>query len=169
VFKESFWRARNELEKTNARFNPQQLDATDVRLDHAYLADADLAQALLVPASLREADLGKAQLQGANLFGAQLKGVNLTKANPEDATSLEDTKMNEIIGLTQEQREQCIKKGAIFDDIQQAPASDANSSSSLPPSPSNDTPPSAPSAQVNTPPADADGSSPTPSKPGPTS
>jgi hypothetical protein len=67
---------------------------------------------------------------------------------------LKNTKMNNVFGLTPEQRERCIQKGAIFADVQQAPTSATNSSSSSPP------------AQVNTPPADANGSSPTSSKPG---
>ena len=233
VFKESFPLARSELKKTNAPFDPRLLDATNVRLDHAYLADADLVQAWLTLASLREADLSKAhleeahlefaqfegaflyeaqlqgtnlgaaqlqganlslaqlqgahlgfaqlqganlggaQLQGANLFHAQLEGVNfggaqlegahlfhaqLEGANPEDAASLKDTKMNGATGLTPEQREMCIKKGAIFDDVQQAPASATNSSSSHSPAQSNDTQaPAAPSAQVNTPPSETGG------------
>jgi len=217
VFKESFPRARREeLKKVNAQFDPQLLDATGVRLDHAYLVGADLEQAWLAGASLREANLSLAQFQGANLSLAQFQGANLNGAqfqgadlvqaqfqgadlrqaqleganlwnaqleeayleqaqlqgahleqaqlkrahlggaqleeahlwqaqlqgadlggadlskahlegadlsgaqlqgtNPEDADSLKDTKMNGIIGLTPEQREKCIKKGAIFDD-----------------------------------------------------
>jgi uncharacterized protein YjbI with pentapeptide repeats len=175
VFKLSFPLAREELKKTHAQFEPPQLlDATDVQLDHAFLAGADLAQAWLERASLREADLSlaqlekatlyKAQLEGARLLGSQLKGAhlslsqlkeanlykaqleeanllgsqlkgatlhgaqlertnlsyaqlegaNLTEANPEDAASLDGTKMNGVTGLTPEQRERCIEKGAIF-------------------------------------------------------
>jgi len=186
VFRESFPRARQEeLKKTNAQFDPQQLDATDVQLDHAYLVGADLVQAWLVQASLREANLSNAQLEGANLsnaqlegpvlVGAQLKGANLRLAqleganlnsaqlegaNPEDADSLKDAKMNGVIGLTPEQRKRCIKKGAIFDDVQQAPASATGSSSSPPPYASNDTQAlSAPPAQESTPTPDTGGSS----------
>ena len=246
VFRESFPRARQEeLKKTNAQFDPQQLDATDVQLDHAYLVGADLVQAWLVQASLREANLSNAQLEGANLsnaqlegavlVGAQLKGAVLVEAqleganlrlaqfegadlywaqlkgaklnstqlkraelveaqfegadlsraqleradlsraqlvgaqlywaqlegaNPEDADSLKDAKMNGVIGLTPEQRKRCIKKGAIFDDVQQAPASATGSSSSPPPYASNDTQAlSAPPAQESTPTPDTGGSS----------
>jgi len=196
VFRESFPRARQEeLKKTNAQFDPQQLDATDVQLDHAYLVGADLVQAWLVQASLREANLSNAQLEGANLsnaqlegavlvgaqlkgavlVGAQLEGANLRLAqleganlnsaqlegaNPEDADSLKDAKMNGVIGLTPEQRKRCIKKGAIFDDVQQAPASATGSSSSPPPYASNDTQAlSAPPAQESTPTPDTGGSS----------
>jgi hypothetical protein len=160
VFKESFPLARNELKKNNAQFSPQLLDATDVRLDHAYLVGADLAQAWLVRASLRE----------AQLEGAQLEGANLEMANPEDSSSLEDTEMNCVTGLTPEQREKCLKKRAIFDAVQQAPASATSSPSSLPPEQSNDgQAPSAPSVQGNTPPPSTDGSSASSSQQGPAS
>ncbi len=247
AFKESFPRARNELKKTKTQFDPQTLDATGIKLDGAFLANADLEQAWLHEASLRKAylpgaqldgaHLERAQLDGAYLEGAQLEGANLTEANlsgqdlsnqdlqsailwganlteanlsgqdlsnqdlrsailrnanlsgvwfkrahlegvqldgahleraqldgayleganPEDAFSLEDAKMKGVVDLTPEQQEKCIKKGAIFDDIQQSPASDTGSSSSLPPAQSDDTQvPSAPSAQMDTPTPDAE-------------
>ncbi len=77
VFKESFPLARKELQKPNAQFDPQLLDATGVRLDHAYLAGTDLAEAWLVRASLREADLSNSQLEGAHFSFAQLGGADL--------------------------------------------------------------------------------------------
>jgi uncharacterized protein YjbI with pentapeptide repeats len=272
VFKESFPLARKGLQKPNAQFDPQLLDATNIQSDHAYLAGADLVQAWLVRASLREADLSRAQLEGANLFEAQLEGANLFEAqleganlfearlkgaklrlaqlkgadlrlaqlkgaklrsaqfkgaklhlaqlegadlswaqleganlrlahlkgadlswaqlkgtdlswaqlegaylsdaqleganlsdaqleganlygaNPEEADSLKGTKMNGVTGLTPEQREKCLKKGALFDEVQQAPASVTSSPSSRSPAQSNETQaPSAPPTQVNTP------------------
>jgi uncharacterized protein YjbI with pentapeptide repeats len=308
MFKVSFPLARNELKKNNAQFDPQQLDASNVRLDNAYLVAADLAEAWLVQASLCEAnlgrahlegtnlygaqlkgarlsgahleganlsqahleeadlrwvhleganlgqahleeadlglaqlkgtylvggqlkganlsgahlegvdlsmaqlegahlsgadlkgvylrwaqlkganlygaqlegahlgqaqlkgvDLGQAQLKGAHLYGAQLEGAHLKGANPEEADSLKDTKMNGVIGLTPEQLEKCIKKGAIFDDVEQIPASATSSSSSLSLAQSNDAQaPSAPSTQVNTPSPDTYGNGAASSQQGP--
>jgi uncharacterized protein YjbI with pentapeptide repeats len=85
VFKEASPLARNELKKNNAQFDPQLLDATNVRLDNAYLCDADLVEAWLLLASLRGANLGGAQLKGANLIGAHLEGANLKEAQLEGA------------------------------------------------------------------------------------
>jgi hypothetical protein len=168
VFKESFPLTRDELKKKNAQFDPQLLDAANVRLDNAYLVNANLAEAWLVRASLRKANLrearlgsaqlegarlGSAQLEGARLSGADLQGAHLEGAKPEAAASLKGTKMYNVTGLTPEQRKMCIKKGAIFDDVQQTP-------SSLPATQSNSAQATvAPPAQVNTPSLETDGSS----------
>jgi hypothetical protein len=56
VFKEAFPLARNTIigERKDAL---QSLDATNIQLDNAYLAEADLKQAWMPRASLQEADL----------------------------------------------------------------------------------------------------------------
>jgi uncharacterized protein YjbI with pentapeptide repeats len=137
------------------------------QLQGAHLNGAKLQGAQLQGADLQGADLRGAQLEGADLRGAQLEGANLWRAqlegaNPEEADSLKDTKMNGVIGLTPEQREMCIQKGAIFD-VQQAPASATSSSSSLSPAQSNDAQAlSAPSVQESTQTPSVDGSSASP-------
>ncbi len=80
VFKESFPRAREELKKRNAQFDPQLLDATYIQLDKAYLSDADLQQIWMRHASLRKANLIRANLREANLRWANLSGADLSKA-----------------------------------------------------------------------------------------
>ena len=148
---------------------------TMVHLEGATLTGAHLEGADFTEAYLERTDFTVAHLEGANLNKAHLEGADFTGAylegaNPEAAESLEDTKMNGVTGLMLEQREMCIKKGAIFDDVQQAPTSATSSPSSLPPEQSNDTQvPSAPSVQVDTPPPETGGNGAASSKLGPAS
>ncbi len=136
----------------------------------ADLSRADLSNVHLSGANLSRADLRHAQLQGANLDYAHLEGAILTRANPEEADCLKGAKMNSVIGLTPEQREMCIKKGAIFDDIQMVPAPAVSSPSSSTSEPSNSTQaPPAPFAQAKTPPPNTNGNGAPSSQQGPES
>jgi len=80
AFKEAFPLARNTVigEREGAL---QSLDATNIKLDNAYLAEADLKQAWMPEASMRKANLFGANLSGANLSGANLSGANLFGAD----------------------------------------------------------------------------------------
>jgi hypothetical protein len=62
--------------------------------------------------------------------GTTLSEANLKGADPEAAEYLNGTKMRAVRGLTQVQREACIKKGAIFDSTDQPAIPDADKSSS---------------------------------------
>jgi hypothetical protein len=136
VFKEAFPLARNSLKEQKLQFNPQYLDASLIRLDNAFLFEADLNQAWMPLASLRKADLGRAHLceaklrgadlreakldeahlREANLNEADLRGADLTGANLGDALSLEGTDLRGVTGLTKEQLAVCKEKGAIIDE-----------------------------------------------------
>ncbi len=72
--------------------------------------EANLTKATLTGANLKDAILRDTDLEGAILLRA-----NLVNAHPETAHSLKDTWMNAVTGLTQKQRDQCARKGAIFD------------------------------------------------------
>jgi len=76
VFKEAFPLARNLYPSGH-----QPLVARGIRLDSAYLEEADLKQAWIPQASMREADLRRADLHKANLHKADLRKANLHKAN----------------------------------------------------------------------------------------
>ncbi len=93
-----------------------QANFSNTQLSEAILNRADLTWANLVKANLTKADLKNSNLLGTDMSGADLTGVDLTGANPEDAKSLQKTKMSNNIGLTQTQRDLCKKKGAIIED-----------------------------------------------------
>jgi uncharacterized protein YjbI with pentapeptide repeats len=125
-------------------------DLYQAQFKGANLYGAQLGGAYLVRVQFKGANLTRVQFKGANLYGAQLEGANLHEAqlegadleganlreaqlkgaNPEAAVSLKDTKMYGAIGLTPEQREKCIEKGAIFDDVQQPSPSSLSSAQS---------------------------------------
>jgi uncharacterized protein YjbI with pentapeptide repeats len=83
VFKESFPLARGQVKKS--KYGLQVLDATGIRLDKAYLREADLKQVWMVEASLRNADLISANLSEADIRRANLSGANLLNANLGEA------------------------------------------------------------------------------------
>ena len=103
-----------------AHLNNAQLEEAhlnNAQLEGAELIGAQLEGAYLIGAQLEGVRLNGAQLEGADFSMAQLKGAVLTEANPEEADSLLKTKMYGVTGLTPEQREICIKKGATFDEV----------------------------------------------------
>ncbi|WP_374705119.1 pentapeptide repeat-containing protein [Microcystis aeruginosa] len=69
------------------------------------MSGADLWGAILSGAILREADLREADLRGANLSEADLSGAKVENAVFIDAT-----------GITPEQKQDLIRRGAIFGD-----------------------------------------------------
>ncbi|MBE9071321.1 pentapeptide repeat-containing protein [Microcystis sp. LEGE 08355] len=79
-------------------------------LGWAILREADLREADLRGAILREADLREADLRGANLIEANLSGANLSGAEVENAIFTGAT------GITPEQKQDLIRRGAIFGD-----------------------------------------------------
>ncbi len=182
LFRESFPLAR-DLPKQSS----QSLEALGIRLDSAYLTRSDLRSArmpesYLRKANLHEADLravnlreanlsganlGGADLREANLRGADLREANLSRTNLEHSSSLKNTKLYGVTGLTKEQLEACKAKGAIIDEdtTTSPPQSTVSPSRS---SQSNATQASsAPPAQGNAPPLDTSGRSDASSNPGP--
>jgi uncharacterized protein YjbI with pentapeptide repeats len=86
----------------------------------ANLSGTDLWGADLSEANLSEADLSGANLRGANLSGADLWGANLSDANLSGAC-LRGAKVENAIfigatGITPEQKQDLIRRGAIFGD-----------------------------------------------------
>lgn len=107
LFKESFPQARDWTKKHSTRsgiialfdrlkllftkqFDSQSLDASELQLNNAYLADADLREVWMPKCSLCGANLSRANFVDANLAGvnvtkANLAGADLTGANLADA------------------------------------------------------------------------------------
>ncbi|QHU83434.1 pentapeptide repeat-containing protein [Microcystis aeruginosa NIES-298] len=79
-------------------------------LSGAILRGAKLSGAILRGANLSEADLSEADLSEANLSGANLSGANLSEADVENAIFIDAT------GITREQKQDLIRRGAIFGD-----------------------------------------------------
>ncbi|MBE9263505.1 pentapeptide repeat-containing protein [Microcystis sp. LEGE 00066] len=79
-------------------------------LSGAILREAILSGAFLGWAILREADLREADLRGANLIEADLSGAILSGAEVENAIFTGAT------GITPEQKQDLIRRGAIFGD-----------------------------------------------------
>lgn len=90
------------------------------QLRRVNFSGADLSGANLSETKLRDAKFIGANLSGVDLSGAELPGADLSKANPEDAKSLKNTRMHNVIGLTPKQRDICLAKGAIMEAISQA-------------------------------------------------
>ena len=110
-------------------------DLSEADLSEADLSDADLSDAILI-----EANLSKANLSGANLSGADLRKANLSKARlsaallkrwPAGVGKLSKARLsganlsgadvkNAIFigatGITREQKQDLIRRGAIFGD-----------------------------------------------------
>ncbi|GCA88015.1 secreted effector protein PipB2 [Microcystis aeruginosa NIES-4264] len=82
-----------------------EADLSGADLSGAILSGADLWGAILSGAILREADLREADLRGANLSEADLSGAKVENAVFIDAT-----------GITPEQKQDLIRRGAIFGD-----------------------------------------------------
>ncbi|MCA2651661.1 MAG: pentapeptide repeat-containing protein [Microcystis sp. M017S1] len=79
-------------------------------LSGANLSGANLSGANLIGANLSDADLIGANLSDANLSDADLRGANLSGAEVENAIFTNAT------GITPEQKQDLIRRGAIFGD-----------------------------------------------------
>ena len=89
-------------------------------LSEADLSGANLSEADLSGANLRGANLSGADLWGANLIEADLRGAFLSEANLSEAI-LSGAKVENAIfigatGITREQKQDLIRRGAIFGD-----------------------------------------------------
>jgi uncharacterized protein YjbI with pentapeptide repeats len=80
-------------------------------LSHAELSGAKLSRANLSYVNLCGANLSYVNLSYANLFGASLRGANLRGANVDTAF------FGSGIGFFDEQKQDLIERGAIFDDV----------------------------------------------------
>ncbi|WP_430013567.1 pentapeptide repeat-containing protein [Microcystis ichthyoblabe FBCC-A1114] len=89
-------------------------------LSWAILSGADLSWAILSGANLRGVNLSGANLSGVNLSGvnlsgAILRGANLSGANLSGA-DIENAIFIDATGITPEQKQDLIRRGAIFGD-----------------------------------------------------
>jgi len=103
-----------------SRANLSDADLSDADLSRAILSGAILSGAILSKANLSDADLrgailswailSWANLRGANLSGADLSGADLSGAEVENAIFINAT------AITPEQKQDLIRRGAIFGD-----------------------------------------------------
>jgi uncharacterized protein YjbI with pentapeptide repeats len=84
-------------------------------LSGAILIEANLSDANLSDANLSGAFLIEANLSGADLRGANLSGANLSKADLSGA-KVENAIFTNATGITPEQKQDLIRRGAIFGD-----------------------------------------------------
>ncbi|WOB69291.1 pentapeptide repeat-containing protein [Microcystis aeruginosa] len=115
--------------------NLSEANLSEANLSGAYLRGAILSEANLSGADLSEANLSEANLSGADLSGAYLSGADLSKANLSGAilseadlseadlseADLSGAKVENAIfidatGITPEQKQDLIRRGAIFGD-----------------------------------------------------
>ncbi|NCR99424.1 MAG: pentapeptide repeat-containing protein [Microcystis aeruginosa Ma_MB_F_20061100_S19] len=100
-----------DLRRANLReANLGQADLWRANLRGANLSGVNLGQADLWRANLSGANLSGVNLSGANLWGANLRGANLRGAKVENAIFIGAT------GITPEQKQDLIRRGAIFGD-----------------------------------------------------
>jgi uncharacterized protein YjbI with pentapeptide repeats len=112
------------IRATFTKANLAQASLIGANLTEAHMEKTDLTGALLdgahlVKAHLANARLSKASFIGTDFLGADLSEADLTEAtftsaNPATARALMGTKMQGVIGLTQEQRDACTAKGALW-------------------------------------------------------
>ncbi len=95
-------------------------DLSGANLIFANLIFADLSGANLIDADLSGADLSGADLSGADLSSAHLSGADLSDANLSDANlisaNVENARFSENQGISEEMKQDLIKRGAIFAD-----------------------------------------------------
>jgi uncharacterized protein YjbI with pentapeptide repeats len=105
--------------------NLRRANLSKANLSWAFMSGANLIGAILSKANLRGAILWGANLSGANLSGANLSGANLSKADLSGANlskaDLSGAKVENAIfidatGITPEQKQDLIRRGAIFGD-----------------------------------------------------
>ena len=90
------------------------VELADLVLDGVNLIRANLTGARLNGSSLVKADLIYAQLQDADLRGADLRGATLNKTSWA-AALVEGCSLGVGVGLTDEQRQDLQKRGALFE------------------------------------------------------
>ena len=93
---------------SGANLREANLSGADLR--KANLSGANLWGAILIEANLRGVNLSGVNLSGAILRGANLSGANLSGADIENAIFIDAT------GITPEQKQDLIRRGAIFGD-----------------------------------------------------
>lgn len=77
----------------------------EANLSGANFAGQDLSGVSFVWTNLRGADLSRCNLAGCNLSYADLTGANLTGVRGLEDANLEDTVLDEVVGLTDAQRD----------------------------------------------------------------
>ncbi len=141
-----------------------ELNGTD--LSEANLRVADLIFANLSEANLRVADLNGADLNGANLIGANLSEADLSEANLSKAdlseaglseADLSEADLSGAKGMTDEELEIYIARGAIINKDLTTSSSQSAVSTPPPLQRNNAQAPSAPSAQESIPAPDTGG------------
>jgi hypothetical protein len=104
------------IDKTTLRFvDLSGAILIEADLSGANLSDADLSGANLSEAFLRGAILSGANLRGVNLSGADLRGAILSGADLSGA-DVENAIFIDAAGITSEQEQDLIQRGAIFED-----------------------------------------------------
>ncbi|MFO0164962.1 MAG: pentapeptide repeat-containing protein [Microcystis sp.] len=113
--------SRADLSEANLRgaylsgANLRGADLSGANLSGAKLRGAILIEADLSGANLKEAILSGANLSGADLREADLRGANLSKADLSGA-KVENAIFIDATGITPEQKQDLIRRGAIFGD-----------------------------------------------------
>ena len=131
------WRLVWEIvNQPDEKRNLSRANLSDAYLSDAYLSDADLSRADLSHAKLWNADLNRANLNRANLSHAYLVRAKLWNANFIEAdlshanfieanlsganlsgANVENTQFGYNEGISEEMRDDLIRRGAIFEDI----------------------------------------------------
>ncbi len=120
--------------------NLKEANLSGANLSGADLFEANLSGANLSGADLFEANLSEADLSGANLSGADLIGANLSEANLGGAdlsrADLFEANLSEAwvenaifidaTGITPEQKQDLIRRGAIFGDTSNEASKEIN-------------------------------------------
>ncbi len=111
----------NKANLKNINFRGADLtdaDLSESNLSYAKLNGADLSGAYVENANLQGVNFTNASLALANLIGSNLEGANFTKTNLTSTsfanTSLKEAMFVDNIGLTPENKQILISKGAIF-------------------------------------------------------
>ncbi len=123
-------RRANLIKASLRRANLIEAILSEADLSGANLRRANLIKAILIEAILIEADLRGADLRWANLSEADLRGANLIEANLIEAdlrgadlrwanlseADIENAIFIDATGITPEQKQDLIRRGAIFGD-----------------------------------------------------
>jgi uncharacterized protein YjbI with pentapeptide repeats len=116
---------RKILRERNRNLNREVWESPSVHGGEDVKSGANLIGAILSKANLRGAILWGANLSGANLSGANLSGANLSKADLSGANlskadlsgaEVENAIFTNATGITPEQKQDLIRRGAIFGD-----------------------------------------------------
>ena len=97
-----------------------EADLSEANLSGAIVSEANLSGAMVSEANLREANLRGANLVWANLSGAILSEADLSEADLSEAdlsgAKVENAIFIDATGITPEQKQDLIRRGAIFGD-----------------------------------------------------